>query len=121
MKRMHPLIEDCVKNLERVLEIEANNKNEIDLKKVMGNLTMDAIATCAFATKIDTHNDLNNPFVKNAEKAFSGSLKTFLTLLILFTFPSLGKKFQLRIFEKSVTEFFSNAVSLQYSHKLILN
>ncbi|CAG2162374.1 unnamed protein product [Oppiella nova] len=54
MRAMHPIIIDCVKRLEEYLEKKAANKEELEMKKIMGNLTMDVIASCAFGTKIDT-------------------------------------------------------------------
>jgi cytochrome P450 family 3 subfamily A len=110
MRRMYPLIEECAKSLEKVLTNAAINKQEVDMKKVMGNLTMDVIATCAFATKIDTHNDPNNPFVKNAKKIFAANLRFLINFIILATFPSLLKKLGISFFNSSAQEFFTTAV-----------
>jgi hypothetical protein len=112
MRRMYPLIEDCVKSLEKVLTNAAMNKQELEMKKVMGNLTMDVIATCAFATKIDTHNDPNNSFVKNAEKFFVLSLRNIINFMIASSFPSLSKKLGLKFLDNSVLQFFKKAVRL---------
>ncbi|CAG2172077.1 unnamed protein product, partial [Oppiella nova] len=59
MRSMHPIVTDCVKRLEDYLETKASDKsnNEIELKKVMSDLTMDVISSCAFGTKIDVYND----------------------------------------------------------------
>jgi hypothetical protein len=111
MRKMHPLIEDCVTSVENILKDVAINKKEIELKKLMGNLTMDVIARCAFAAKIDTHNDPNNPFVKNAEKVFRGSLSVWLSFFILLAYPKLAKKLPLTLVDSGAKTFFSTAVS----------
>jgi len=60
MKKMHSLVQECVKSLEKALDKTAkDSNNEVELKKLMGNYTMDVISLCAFATKIDSHNDPN--------------------------------------------------------------
>ncbi|CAG2116153.1 unnamed protein product [Medioppia subpectinata] len=46
MRAMHPLIIDCVHRLDQYLETKAINGDELDVKRAMGNLTMDVIASC---------------------------------------------------------------------------
>jgi hypothetical protein len=107
MRKMHSLVVQCVKSLENALTKAANDENsEIELKKLMGNYTMDVIGLCAFATKIDSHNDPNNPFIKNAIKAFSANWRVFLFL----TAPSISKLFNISIGDPVVVNFFSSVV-----------
>lgn len=44
---------------------------------------MDVIATCAFATKTNSHSDPNNPFVVNAKKVLDFSVAKILAVLLL--------------------------------------
>ncbi len=101
---MHSLVVQCVQSLENALTRAANS--EIELKKLMGNYTMDVIGLCAFATKIDSHNDPNNPFIKNAIKAFSVNWRVFLFL----TAPFISKLFNISIGDPVVVNFFSSVV-----------
>lgn len=39
--------------------------------RIYGAFTMDVIASSAFSTKIDSHNDPNNKFVATAREAFT--------------------------------------------------
>ncbi len=90
MRKMYPLIEDCVQRLETAIikkATDSSGNNEIELKKFMGNLTMDVIALCAFGTKIDTHNDPNNQFIKNAEVVFRGNWRFWIFFLLKTTIP----------------------------------
>ncbi len=107
MKKMHKLVEQCVQSLDKKLENVAKNEKEIEMKKLMGDYTMDVIASCAFAMKTDTHNDPNNPFVVNAIKIFNSSFRTFL----LIAFGPLVRRFNMSLFEPKAMNFFENAVS----------
>jgi cytochrome P450 family 6 len=70
MKRMYPLIRECLKDFMDHLDVFAKDRKDINVKDVYGNYTMDVIATCAFATKINSHKQLDSPFVLNARKSF---------------------------------------------------
>jgi len=105
---MHKLVEQCVKSVDQIFAKAAKEHNEVEMKTLMGNYTMDVIATCAFGTKIDTYNDPNNPFIKNAIQIFRGSI--WRSLLFLTAQP-LMKFFKISIVDSSVTQFFKSAVS----------
>ncbi|CAG2175258.1 unnamed protein product [Oppiella nova] len=71
MKKMFPMIKQCLDELLNTLEMNANDKKEVDMKLMYGNLTMDVISTCAFATKTNSYKDPNSPFIKNAHKSLN--------------------------------------------------
>lgn len=109
---MHPIIVDCVDRLVRVLDQKAStNGNEIEVKKMMSNLTMDVIARCAFGTQIDVYSGQRNEFLENAKKEIEGSPRLWLFNLIVLTFPKLIEWTQFRGIDPKATEFFRNAVS----------
>jgi len=115
MRKMQPLIEDCVKNLEKALIKFINDENsEINVRLFMVNYTMDVIASCAFGTKIDTHNDPNNPFIKNASVFFKPSMRFGLFFLLNAWVPSLVRKFNLCFVSRDVIDFFKSAVIILY-------
>ncbi|CAG2182293.1 unnamed protein product, partial [Oppiella nova] len=69
--------------------------------------TMDVIATCAFATKTNTHKDPNNPFMKNTLKIFSPKLHLILPFIFL---PNFVLKF-FKLYsglDETANEFFFN-------------
>ena len=96
-------------SLDAKLEKVAKSDKEAEMKILMGNYTMDTIARCAFATKLDTHNDPNNPFVVNAIKVFS--VKMWRAVLFL-TFKRLTKLLSIPPIDFNATLFFKNAVRL---------
>jgi len=112
---MQPLIEDCFKNLEKALIKSINDQNnEINVRQFMVNYTMDVIASCAFGTKIDTHNDPNNLFVRNASLIFTPSIRFGIYFLLNAWVPSLVKKFNLCFVSRDVIDYFKSAVTVFY-------
>ncbi|CAG2114836.1 unnamed protein product, partial [Medioppia subpectinata] len=113
MRAMHPIIVDCVHRLEDYLEKKSKNGEDVELKKAMGNLTMDVIASCAFGTKTDTHNDDNNEFVINARKVFRGNWRVWVFFLVYTTFPKLIEWTGFQITDPGVQNFFQKAVRIK--------
>ena len=108
---MHKLVDNCVNGLEQVLLKSSNDNKEVELKKLMGDYTMDVIASCAFATKIDTHNDPNNPFVKYTNRIFQPTIFGFLKVVLLLISSWLFKMLNISIFDYEAIQFFKSAVS----------
>jgi cytochrome P450 family 3 subfamily A len=120
MRKMQPLIQDCLKNLENVLiNLSKDKNNEFSLRQVMVNYTMDVVASCAFGTKIDTHNDPNNPFVKNASVFFRPTIRFGLFFLLNAWVPSLVKRMNLCFVSNDVIDFFKSAVIIVYFLRII--
>jgi cytochrome P450 family 3 subfamily A len=110
---MHPLIEDCVHSLQNaIIKIINEKNNEIELKQFMGNLTMDVIASCAFGTKIDTHNEPNNQFIKNAEIVFRGNWRIWVYFLLKTTLPKILDITEFQTTDPKVANFFRSAVNV---------
>ncbi|CAG2177716.1 unnamed protein product, partial [Oppiella nova] len=92
MKTMYPMIRECLTDLLDVLDTYAASNQEIDMKAMYGNYTMDVIATCAFSTKTNTHKDRKNPFMTNAVKFFR---------------PQLSRVLMIRFFPKALLKLFN--------------
>jgi cytochrome P450 family 6 len=120
MRRMHPIIIDCVKRLENALEKGMKIKNEVEIKQYMSNFTIDVIASCAFGTKIDTYSEKRNEFIIKAQKAFRGTWRIWVFFTLAFTFPKLIQWMKFRFIEPSVTDFFRAAVSMIFISKSFL-
>ncbi|CAG2117140.1 unnamed protein product, partial [Medioppia subpectinata] len=108
IRKMHAMVEHCVKGVDKMLEKAANGEQEVDVRSLMGNYTMDGIASCAFATKTDTHNDPNNPFIINARKLFSQNMWRSFGYL---TMKPVMKFFNISILEPTTTDFFKKAIT----------
>ncbi|GFU95344.1 cytochrome P450 3A18 [Trichonephila clavipes] len=70
MRQMASIMNDCSKSLLEVCEKHANERKPVDFKGAFGAFTMDVIASSAFGTKIDSHNDPQNEFVQKVREKF---------------------------------------------------
>lgn len=85
MKKMYPLVKECLKEFLDNLESSAREGKDINLKDMHGNYTMDVIAKCAFATKTNAHKDPNNQFIVSAKNLF---YFRFWRVIPAFLFPT---------------------------------
>ncbi|GFY30163.1 retrovirus-related Pol polyprotein from transposon 297 [Trichonephila clavipes] len=67
---MGSIINECSETVLEVCEKHCEIDEPVDCKRVFGAFTMDVIASSAFGTKIDSHNDPDNEFVSRVRKAF---------------------------------------------------
>ncbi|KAG8176916.1 hypothetical protein JTE90_018699 [Oedothorax gibbosus] len=76
----------------------------IDAKKFYGAFAMDVIASSAFSTKLDSHNDPENKFVRLARKVMADSISWKHVLVLVY--PPLLKWFKIDFFPTEVSAFF---------------
>ncbi|GIY30714.1 cytochrome P450 3A29 [Caerostris extrusa] len=82
----------------------------VETKRIYGAFTMDVIASSAFSTKLDSHNDPENKFVMMARKVFRQDFSWRFGLYFLF--PTIAKLLKVAIFSPTATNFFRD-VTLQ--------
>ncbi|CAG2169563.1 unnamed protein product, partial [Oppiella nova] len=102
MKKMYPMIKECLTDFMNHLKGFAAKKEEVNVKDLYGNYTMDVIATCAFATKTDVYKALDNPFIVNAKMAFNQSPVKRIAQMMLPGFVQSG----LGLFTSTKEDFF---------------
>lgn len=93
LRKMHPLIQDCVKATCEHLEAAAEKDEDVDMKQFYGHYTLDVIARCAFGTKLDSYSDKTSQFVTAVQEAFKFTYVQILSLL----FPGLLKALKLKV------------------------
>ncbi|KAG8176921.1 hypothetical protein JTE90_018704 [Oedothorax gibbosus] len=104
IKKMMSILKDCSNTVVRNFKELSGKGQYIDAKRLYGTYTMDVIASSAFSTKIDSHNDPDNRFVQNASRVFNQKINW--RLIVLFMFPFLTKIFKIDFFPGEVMEFF---------------
>ncbi|GFV03879.1 cytochrome P450 3A5 [Trichonephila clavipes] len=85
MRQMGSIINECTETVLEVCEKHCERDEPVDCKRVFGAFTMDVIASSAFGTKIDSHNDPDNEFVSRVRKAFLNF--TFLRMMLIILVP----------------------------------
>ncbi|GBM39629.1 Cytochrome P450 3A25 [Araneus ventricosus] len=110
IKRMMGIMKESSQTTVENIKALIRKGEPIHAKRMYGAFTMDVIASSAFSTKIDSHNDPDNEFVKMARKVFSGNINwRFIALLV---FPQLQKWLRISFFPADVCNFFRD-VTLQ--------
>ena len=109
MKQMYALMEECADDLMAVMHQKSAGHEAIDLKPFFGNYTLDVIAVCCFATKINSTQNPDNEFKKQVKALLTPK---FIPLLIAFTFPTrVAAWLDLSFFPKSSMQFFESLMS----------
>lgn len=107
IKRTLGIFIDSAKTLMDNFKKAAKENKPVDMKPLFGAFSMDVIASAAFATKIDSHNDPQNQFVANARRIFINPFPW--RSILFFTMPKVLKLFKISVFPKGVIEFFEEA------------
>ncbi len=104
LRKMRPLIDECLKTLVHNLETISESGQESEMKRIFGAYSIEVILQVAFGVKVNALFDETNPIIKNAKKMFGGNLNY--KFLIRFIAPKLSKFLKIAIFDMEVTHFF---------------
>jgi cytochrome P450 len=90
MKRMLPIIDDCISTLIKKLEESMKTSPQgFDIYRLYKCLTMDLIWRCCFGIKTDMQSDPNDPYLKRSQEVFARENSTFLATLLAIFIPEL--------------------------------
>jgi len=106
LRKMKPIIEECINTLVKNLDNVSQTGQETDMKRLFGAFSMEVVIQVAFGTKVDALFEDNNPIIMNARKLFNRNLspKVFLAFLM----PKLAGVFKITFFDVNVTQFFKD-------------
>ncbi|GIX98717.1 cytochrome P450 3A8 [Caerostris darwini] len=110
IRRMVNIIKDCSQTLIENLKKISEHKKPFSARELYGAFSMDVIASSAFSTKLDSHNDPNNKFVQTAKSGFALSFSLRIAFYQLL--PGLMKLFRIPFIPPGPTDFFKQ-VTLQ--------
>jgi thromboxane-A synthase len=90
IKRMLPIINDCVSDLMIKLEEFTETASlGFDIYKSYKSLTMDLIWRCCFSIKTDMQSNPNNPYLVRSQQVFAKENSTYVTTLLGIFIPEL--------------------------------
>ena len=89
MKKLYGLIRICLNDYLQHLDKAAEERQDLKIKEMHENFTIDVIARCAFATETNALKEPNDQFVVNFRKLFS--LSPF-RVVPAFVFPKFVNK-----------------------------
>ncbi|GFW40225.1 cytochrome P450 3A4 [Trichonephila clavipes] len=110
IKRMLGIFKECAEALVENCKTASVSGQPIEAKKMYGAFTMDLIASAAFSTKLDSHNDPENQFVVMARKIFRITFSW--RIFLFFLFPKFVKWLRISVIPPKATSFFRD-VTLQ--------
>ncbi|CAL1286908.1 unnamed protein product [Larinioides sclopetarius] len=110
IKKVLDIMKDCSRTAVENFKAETKNEIPVNTKRIYGAFTMDLIASAAFSTKIDSHNDPDNEFASTAKKAFRRDF-TWKNLVLLVC-PQLRTLLRIPGFQPFAFDFFHD-VSLK--------
>lgn len=108
IKMMYNQISDKGNNFISAIEKESKF-GSVDMKNISNRFTIDVVSSCVFGMEANTLKKEHPEVVEIFNEIFTkgpGSLHFFM----LFAFPNLSKKLQLRQFNKKVTNFFYDVI-----------
>ncbi|XP_050410605.1 cytochrome P450 3A6 [Patella vulgata] len=120
IKKMIPLIESCSHILIKHLKNKAETGEEFEMKRFMSSFTLDVICSVAFGIDIDSQNDPNNPYVRNALKAINISFRSPV-MILCFLFPFMKDIFQklgMTFLDRNSQNFFVEETSKVIKEKI---
>jgi cytochrome P450 len=91
MRRMLPIIEDCITTLIIKLNesMQTSSSQGFDIYKIYKSLTMDLIWRCCFGIKTNMQGDPNDPYLKRSQEVFATENSTYLATLLGIFIPEL--------------------------------
>ncbi|XP_077563285.1 cytochrome P450 3A24-like [Haemaphysalis longicornis] len=104
LRKMNSLIQDCAIITTEHLKKAAVKNEDIDIKQFYGSYSLDVIARCAFATRLDSHSDQTDEFVTKSRQAFTGNITP--RIFVFFVFPAIAKLLKLRPFNTQIFLYF---------------
>ncbi|XP_064459313.1 uncharacterized protein LOC135369726 [Ornithodoros turicata] len=104
MKQMIPVISECTaKTVDHLLSAARTGK-PYDIKQIFSAFTLDVIARTNYRVKVDSYDDVNDPFVRHASCFFGKQFKW--RAFLCFQFPRLSRLLGLRVFTPKAIAFF---------------
>lgn len=110
IKYMFNNIYNCADQMIVKLNEETQLNSTVELKEILARFTTDVIGSCAYGLDCNSMKHPNSEFRTMGKRAFTQTPSDTFKMIVLRTFPELGKKLRLGVFPKNVSKFFKNAI-----------
>lgn len=110
MKLIYHTVSDKGVGLVKAIETESTKKGAIEMKNIANRFTIDVVSSAAFGMEANTLINEHPEFVDVFRKIFGEEGVSAAGSFLLGMAPRLAKLFGIRMFDKSVDEFFYNVV-----------
>ncbi|KAJ2942967.1 hypothetical protein O0L34_g15157 [Tuta absoluta] len=112
VKNMFPLIQNCAKTFDHMLEEELSKSNVLEGRRLMARFTIDCIGSVGFGINTDTMGKdiTKNPFIKIANAIFENSNIRGIAIYTRLIWPGLFYGLGFSVFPKVIYDFFRNLI-----------
>ena len=87
MKKMEPILHKCLDSFIVVLDKTVSETDLLNIQPVFEALTLDVVCSSSFGIEVNSQQNPDDPFVKNAKEAFSFNFGSNPFFLLNFLFP----------------------------------
>ncbi|XP_059491240.1 cytochrome P450 9e2-like [Neocloeon triangulifer] len=106
IKSMFPLINECNEKFDEYLEILAERNESFEAKDLLGRLFTDIVGSCIFGIECNSIQNPDNQFRSMGKRLTTKSVVQAFKVLFVVFIPKVFAKFNVRILDKDVTEYF---------------
>ena len=118
IKLMYNAISDKGEIFVKAIE-KASSSGSVNVKEISNRFTLDVMSSCAFGMESNTLEGENLELIKMARKIFRVDGFSIIRTFVVSTFPKISKLLKLRMFEKSVSDYFYDVISESIKHREI--
>lgn len=110
MKMMYGTVltiaQEMISNLKEVV----STSNKIEMNDIVARFTTDVIGNVAFGLDMNCTKNPESMFFKMGRKVFNPSATQTMKILFLTTFRKFTQKFNFRVIEKDISDFFMSSI-----------
>lgn len=120
LKHMTGQVKECSDSLMASIDsLVEGSQDEMEIRDIMAKYSTDVIGSCAFGLKLDAINDPDSEFRRYGKTVFQPSIRSKITMAIIFTQPSLLRVFRFHNFSHRTIRFFRDAFrqTIEYREK----
>ncbi|CAG5046105.1 unnamed protein product [Parnassius apollo] len=111
LKNMFPLIQQSADQMVKFLQ--QYDKSDVEMKDLVGHLTLEVIGACAFGIKTDALTDENANFVKLAERfGYVSPSRKIVLIVFIMLLPQLMKYMNISFLNPEVAEELVNILKI---------
>nr|AAX84943.1 cytochrome P450 [Plutella xylostella] len=112
MKNMFPLVQDCCRIFQKVLDDEIGKGRVVEVKSLIARYTMDCITSCAFGVDSGTMSkgEEGNPFTETGHLLFDERPIAGVKNVLRYGYPSFFYSVGLELYSSKIYRFFRSVI-----------
>lgn len=109
IKMMYNTISDKGENFIAAID-QSSKSGSVEMKNISNRFTIDTVSSCAFGMEANTLRNEHPEVVQIFKEVFGEEGVTVFYFFFLFAFPNFAKFFNMKQFNKKITDFFNDVI-----------